>query len=85
MTLRANQIAGLAAAIAEIRPLAAPADALLHQFFRRHGEIGRADRALITEGVFAWLRRRRSIEALADSTQPSKLALATLVFRRKEF
>ena len=79
MTLRSNQIAGLATAIAEIRPLTAPADALLHHHFRRHAEIGRADRAFITEGVFAYLRRRRSIETLAETTQPSKLALATLV------
>ena len=74
MTLRSNQIAGLAAAIAEIRPLTAPADALLHHHFRRHPEIGRADRAFVTEGVFAYLRRRRSIETLAETTQPSKLA-----------
>ncbi len=79
MTVRSNQLAGLAAAIAEIRPLPAPADALLHQHFRRHPEIGRADRAFITEGVFAYLRRRRSIETLAGTTQPTKLALATLV------
>ena len=79
MNLRGNQLAGLAAAIAEIRPLPAPADALLHQYLRRHPEIGRADRAFITEGVFAYLRRRRSIEALAGTTQPMKLALATLV------
>jgi len=78
-TLRGNQLAGLAAAIAEIRPLPAPADLLLHQYFRRHPEIGRADRAFITEGVFAYLRRRRSIETLAGTTQPMKLALATLV------
>jgi len=54
MTLRSNQVAGLAAAIAEIRPLPAPADALIHQHFRRHAEIGRADRAFITEGVFPY-------------------------------
>ena len=77
--LRGNQLAGLAAAIAEIRPLTAPADLLLHHYFRRHPEVGRADRAVITEGVFAYLRRRRSIEALAGTTQPMKLALATLV------
>ena len=79
MTLRANQIAGLAAAIAEIRPLTATADSLLHHYFRRHSAIGRADRALISEGVYAYLRRRRSIESLAETTQPSRLALATLV------
>jgi 16S rRNA (cytosine967-C5)-methyltransferase len=79
MTLRANQIAGLATAIAEIRPLTAPADSLLHHYFRRHSEIGGADRALISEGVFGYLRRRSSIESLAETTQPFRLALATLV------
>ena len=76
MTLRANQLAGLAAAITDVRPLAAPADALLHQFFRRHSEMGRADRAFIGDGVFAYLRRRRSLEALAETTEPRKLAMA---------
>jgi 16S rRNA (cytosine967-C5)-methyltransferase len=79
MTLRANQLAGLAAAIAEIRPLAVPADTLLHHFFRRHPAMGQHDRALIADGVFAFLRRRRSLEALAQTGSPAKLALAVLV------
>ncbi|MEP7182559.1 MAG: RsmB/NOP family class I SAM-dependent RNA methyltransferase [Betaproteobacteria bacterium] len=79
MTPRANQVAGLAAAINDIGPLTAPADALLHQFFRRHREMGRTDRAFVADGVFAYLRRRRSLEALAGTTEPSKLALATTV------
>jgi 16S rRNA (cytosine967-C5)-methyltransferase len=76
MTLRANQIAGLASAIAELAPLERPADQLLHLFFRRHPEMGQQDRAFVTEGVFAWLRRRRSLEALAQSRRPVHLALA---------
>ncbi len=76
MTLRANQLAGLAAAIAEIQPLAAPADTLLHHFFRRHPAMGQHDRAFVADGVYAYLRRRRSLEALAGTAQPSKLALA---------
>jgi len=76
MTLRANQLAGLAAAIADVRPLGMPADALLHQFFRRHREMGRADRAFVADGVFAFLRRRRSLEAIAETEDPAKLALA---------
>ena len=79
VTLRANQIAGLAAAIAEIRPLAHPADALLHQFFRRHKAMGQHDRAFIADGVFAYLRRRRSLEELAQTQRPMHLALAVLV------
>jgi len=76
MTLRPNQLAGLAAAIAEVRPLAQPADQILHQFFRRHREMGRQDRAFVADGTYAFLRRRRSLEALADTDAPGQLALA---------
>ena len=41
--------------------------------------IGQQDRAFIADGVFAWLRRRRSLEALAQTTHPTKLALAVTV------
>jgi hypothetical protein len=80
--LRANQIAGLADATAEIRPLAQPADTLLHDFFRKRKAIGQHDRALIADGLFAYFRRRRSLEALAQSQQPRHLALAVLVRER---
>ncbi len=76
MTLRANQIAGLAAAIAHVRPLGRPADQLMHQFFRQHPAMGQQDRAFVADGVFAYLRRRRSLEELAQTTRPSHLALA---------
>ena len=79
MTLRANQVAGIGAAIAEVRPLAAPADTLVHHFFRRHPAMGQHDRALVADAVFAYLRRRRSLEALAETAAPRKLALAVLV------
>ena len=82
MTLRAQHIAMLAAAIGDLARLPAPADALLHQFFRRHPAMGQQDRAFVTEGVFAWLRRRRSLELLAGTTHPSKLALAVAVRER---
>ena len=76
---RANQVAGLAEAIAEIRPLAQPADALLHDFFRQRKAMGQHDRALIADGLFAYFRRKRSLEALAESQHPRHLALAVLV------
>ena len=78
-TVRANQITGLATAIAEIRPLPQPADTLLHQFFRQHKAMGQHDRAFIADGVFAYLRRRRSLEAIAQTQSPRHLALAVLV------
>jgi len=77
--LRANQVAGLAEAIAEIRPLEHAADSLLHDFFRKHKAMGQHDRALIADGVFAYFRRRRSLEALVQSQHPRQLALAVLV------
>jgi 16S rRNA (cytosine967-C5)-methyltransferase len=41
--------------------------------------MGARDRALVAEGLFAWLRRKRSLEALAATTDPRRLALAVLV------
>jgi 16S rRNA (cytosine967-C5)-methyltransferase len=79
MTLRANQLAGLAAAIAEVRPLSAPADVMLYRFFRARHAIGKADRAIIADGVYAYLRRKRSLEAQVASDNPHQLALAVAV------
>jgi len=76
MTPRANQLAGLASAIAHVQPLGRAADALLHEFFRRHPAMGQHDRAFVADGVFAYLRRRRSLEELAGTTSASHLAMA---------
>ncbi|MEP7063922.1 MAG: RsmB/NOP family class I SAM-dependent RNA methyltransferase [Betaproteobacteria bacterium] len=75
----ANQIAGLAAAIGEVGALRYPADAALHHFFREHREMGQQDRAFVAEGTFAYLRRKRSTEALAESDDARKLALAVII------
>jgi 16S rRNA (cytosine967-C5)-methyltransferase len=75
----AGQVAALAAAIGELAPLTHPADAALHRFFGAHRALGAQDRAFVAEGVFAWLRRRRSLEALAQSSNPRHLALAVVV------
>ena len=61
MTIRANQLAGLASAIERVRRFDAPADNGLRAFFRAHPEMGQQDRAFIAEGVFALLRRMRSL------------------------
>src|SRR5690242_11831928 len=79
MPLTHNQIDALAAAIAEAKAAARPADMVLHRFFREHPELGARDRAVVAEGLFAWLRRRRSLEALAQTDDPRRLALAVLV------
>ena len=60
-----NQLTGLADAIARVARLDMPADAALSAFFRTHPEMGQHDRAFVSDGVFAYLRRKRSLEALA--------------------
>jgi 16S rRNA (cytosine967-C5)-methyltransferase len=73
------QIEALAEAIAEAQASDRPADMVLHLFFRAHPELGARDRSLVAEGLFGWLRRRRSLEAAAGTRNPRHLALATLV------
>jgi 16S rRNA (cytosine967-C5)-methyltransferase len=75
----ANQLASLAAALERVRKLDAPADAALSAFFREHREMGARDRAFVAEGTFAYLRRKRSIEALAQTQSARELALAVAV------
>jgi 16S rRNA (cytosine967-C5)-methyltransferase len=40
----------------------------LHVYFRRHHRLGQRDRAFVAEGVFAALRRRRSLGAQISAT-----------------
>jgi 16S rRNA (cytosine967-C5)-methyltransferase len=74
-----SRVAGLADAIGVVGRLDAPADVRLRQFFRARPQMGRQDRAFVAEGVFAYLRRRLSLEALAGTSDARHLALATLV------
>jgi 16S rRNA (cytosine967-C5)-methyltransferase len=77
--LAPGRVAALTDAIRAVAPLDAPADVRLRQFFRSRPQMGKQDRAQVAEGVFAYLRRKRSIEALAATQDPRRLALATLV------
>jgi len=76
MTVRAGQLAALAEAISATWPLHSPADVALRDFFRRRRDLGQHDRAFIAEGVFAVLRRRRSLVLDAATTAPRALAIA---------
>ena len=76
MTLRASQLGALSDALAAVLPLTEPADTALHVFFRRHAKLGQQDRAFIADGVFATLRRLRSLCAQAESSAPRRLAVA---------
>jgi len=79
MTIRAGELVALAAAIERVRRFDTPADNGLSAFFKANPHLGQRDRAFVAEGVFALLRRMRSLEALAESTDPRKLALAVVV------
>lgn len=76
MTVRASQLAALADAIAAVLPLSLPADMALRDFFRSRRELGQRDRAFIADGVFAVLRRRRSLTLHAATDAPRSLAIA---------
>ena len=74
--MRARELSALADAVAVVLPLTAPADVTLRQFFRsRHG-LGQHDRAFVAEGVFAVLRRLRSLTTHAGTKVPRQLAIA---------
>ena len=79
MTLRRNQLAALAAAIERVQRLDMPADAALSAFFREHADTGAHDRAIVSDGAFAYLRRKASLETLAQTTDPRLLAYAVVV------
>ncbi|HTS22034.1 MAG TPA: RsmB/NOP family class I SAM-dependent RNA methyltransferase [Casimicrobiaceae bacterium] len=79
MSVRARELASLAEALAAVLPLTEPADATLHRFFRRHPRLGQHDRAFVAEGVFAALRRLRSLTAQAEGNEPRRLAIASAI------
>jgi 16S rRNA (cytosine967-C5)-methyltransferase len=72
-------LAHAGAALKQILRFEAPADQLLSAYFRAHRNLGQHDRALIAEAVFAVLRRKRSLEAAAASTEPDALIAAALL------
>ncbi|HUH94239.1 MAG TPA: RsmB/NOP family class I SAM-dependent RNA methyltransferase [Casimicrobiaceae bacterium] len=76
MSVRARELSALADALAAVLLLNAPADAALRSFFRGHPKLGQRDRAFVAEGVFATLRRLRSLKTQAGSEQPRRLAIA---------
>jgi 16S rRNA (cytosine967-C5)-methyltransferase len=76
MSVRPRELSALADALAAVLPLTAPADVTLRHYFRDHRQLGQHDRAFVAEGVFATLRRLRSLSALAQSKAPRRLAIA---------
>jgi len=79
MAVRSGELTALADAFEHVRSFATPADNGLSTFFRANRHLGARDRSFIAEGVFAYLRRMRSLETLAETRDPHRLALAVLV------
>ena len=79
MRLTPALLAHAVAAATEALRLAGPADETLSRYFRGHRALGQSERAFVAETVFAVLRRKRSLEAAAGSTQPRLLVAAALV------
>ncbi len=73
------QLARAEALLGELLDAAGPADAAVSRYFRAHRNLGQQDRAFVAETVYAVLRRRRSLEAAAQSAAPRDLAIAALV------
>jgi 16S rRNA (cytosine967-C5)-methyltransferase len=65
-----------ASVLARLLEFAAPADEVLSRYFRAERQLGREERAFVAEAVFAVLRRRRSLEAAAGSSDPQALVAA---------
>jgi 16S rRNA (cytosine967-C5)-methyltransferase len=71
---------GQAVAVAtEVLRFSGPADETVSHYFRGHRALGQSERAFIAETVFAVLRRKRSLEAAAGSTDPRLMVAAALV------
>ena len=68
MTVRANQLAGLSAAIERVSRLDVPADTVLTAFFRANAAMGQRDRAFVAEGAYAYLLRK--LKAMPEPEEP---------------
>jgi 16S rRNA (cytosine967-C5)-methyltransferase len=65
-------------ALAAVLKFDQPADAVLRRFFRAHPQLGSADRGFVADAVFGVLRRKRFLDALADTPPARRLVLAYL-------
>ena len=78
MSFTPAQFNTLVEALTIVLPLTSPADIQLKRFFKEHAKLGVRDRAIIAETVYAVLRHRRAIEAIATDGVPRKMALLAL-------
>jgi 16S rRNA (cytosine967-C5)-methyltransferase len=67
------------AALAVVLNFSGPADEVLSRYFRSRRSLGQRERAFVAEAVFAVLRRKRSLEAAVQSSEPRLLLIAALL------
>ncbi len=71
--------AGAEALLSELLSTRLAADAVVSAFFRRHRELGQADRSFVADAAYLVLRRRRSLSArCAGELTARRLLLAAL-------
>ena len=79
MRISAALVRNAEAAVNELLRFAAPADQVMSAYFRKNRNLGQQDRAFVAETAFAVLRRKRSLESAAGSTEPAALVAAALL------
>ena len=81
MALTSHQFRGIVDALTQVLPFTYPADAVMSNFFREHRKLGSNDRQIITETVYATLRRYSFLSAVIapEEVTPKHLAIAALL------
>jgi 16S rRNA (cytosine967-C5)-methyltransferase len=83
MMLHPGLISHAQALVEEVLRFEFPADAVTTRYFRRHGQLGHRDRAVIAESTFAVLRHKLEFAQFAQSGSgplPRRLALLGLAY-----
>ncbi|MBM3359116.1 MAG: SAM-dependent methyltransferase [Betaproteobacteria bacterium] len=78
MSITRHQLEAAADALRLVLKLDRPADAVLSDFFRAHRALGQNDRAFVADAVYGVLRRKRTLDRLAEDRAPRRMLLAWL-------
>jgi len=79
MPITRTQLEAATEALRRVLSFERPADAVLHDFFREHRNLGSRDRAFAAESVYGVLRRKRTVDHLAPGAAPRRALLAAIV------
>ncbi len=81
MALTSHQFRGIVDALTQVLPFTYPADGVMSHFFREHRKLGSSDRQVISETIYATLRRYNFLSALIapEEVTPRHLAIAALL------